>query len=749
MKTALSVIASITTLLLLHVIPLTLRAENADFIHVTGQSAQTGSDTAQTILALEEQMEALQRANNPDRTALWGEDLVCIGNDSAVHDKASLVRAVSAGEAKTESLQVSERKIRVYGDAAIVTAKQEMRASFHGQPPSHVVQRYTRVWTRRGSKWQVVSFQATKVMDASIQTAGFEACSAPDAPVRSGSIEQAILRLEDEHTEASAKGNAREGTGWLGDDYIGINGSGRLFDKPAVLELYKPGSLKYRYNKFGDRRVRVYGDTAILTGTWCLRQLREGQKETTGSMRITRVWAKRDAKWEVVSWQGTPVPAGQNSTMPRTESGGAALGPSADCNAAASNPLVNVALPGHPFSIISTPDGCWLFVSLTSDDPNSNGVAVLRRTAGTISLQHIYPIEARKGRNPLRPGPSGMVMTHDGQLLIAANDDDLIFLDVQAMISGKADAIVGHLNDGAPKRTVTTSKDVTENSAGSIYVNVTKDDAYLFVSDEYASTISVIDLTKARRNSYTSGSILGHIPVGGAPIALTFSPDERWLYTTSEVASPAWNWPVACPQDRANRAAYRKLERPEGAVVVVDVARARTDAANSIMAKVPAGCSTVRLAIVPDGKSIWVSARRSDAAVGFETQKLLNDVQHARLASVSVGTAPVGIAALPDGKHIVVANSNRIAASPNSQETVSVIDIEKVHAGAVAVIGTIPAGAFPREFSLSPDQHALFLGNFLSNTLEVVDLNRLFDILQTSDKPRPTIMPKSNPDLGT
>jgi DNA-binding beta-propeller fold protein YncE len=74
---------------------------------------------------------------------------------------------------------------------------------------------------------------------------------------------------------------------------------------------------------------------------------------------------------------------------------------------------------------------------------------------------------------------------------------------------------------------------------------------------------------------------------------------------------------------------------------------------------------------------------------------------------------------------VVVANSNRIAADPNTPQTVSVIDTEKVRAGTPAVIGTIPAGAFPREFSQSPDRRTLFLGNYLSNTLEVIDLEKL------------------------
>jgi DNA-binding beta-propeller fold protein YncE len=309
-----------------------------------------------------------------------------------------------------------------------------------------------------------------------------------------------------------------------------------------------------------------------------------------------------------------------------------------------------------------------------------------------------------------------MVMTHDGELLIAANDDEIVFLDVQSMITGKADPVVGHLSDG--------------HSAGSVYVNVTKDDGHLFVSDEYAQTISVVNLKQARGNNYDRSSIVGKIPVGFYPISLTFSPDEQWLYATSEIAPAAWNWPIACPPDRRDRASFSKLEVPEGAVIVINARRAFSDPANAIVAQAPAGCSTVRLAISRKGDSLWVSARRSDAVLGFDARKLLTDSQHARIGSVPVGTAPVGIAVLPDGKHVVVANSNRLAANPNTPQTLSVIEIAKVRAGTPAVTGTIPAGAFPREFSQSPEGRTLFLGNFLSNTLELIDVRRLSDAMK-------------------
>jgi ketosteroid isomerase-like protein len=123
-----------------------------------GAAAQTEvpksfSDAEQDVLALEEQMDALLRSNSAERTALWAEEMVYINNNGAVFDKARLAPAVSAGEVKMESLEVTERKIRVYGDVAVVTALERMRASFRGKEPRDHVQRYTRIWARRDGKW--------------------------------------------------------------------------------------------------------------------------------------------------------------------------------------------------------------------------------------------------------------------------------------------------------------------------------------------------------------------------------------------------------------------------------------------------------------------------------------------------------------------------------------------------------------------------------------------------------------------
>lgn len=279
------------------------------------------------------------------------------------------------------------------------------------------------------------------------------------------------------------------------------------------------------------------------------------------------------------------------------------------------------------------------------------------------------------------------------------------------MIVGRAaDPVLGYIKDG--------------EFPGSVYVNTTADDRLLFVSDESEESVTVIDLAKARAEGFKETAIVGRVPVGRAPIALTFSPDGRRLYTTSQIAPESYKWPVECKPEGADPATATP-RYPQGAIIVVDVERARTDPANSVAAKVPAGCSPVRLAITPGGERVFVTARNSNALLGFDTSKFADDPMHALVGSVPVGTSPVGVAVANDGKLVLVTNSNRFAKDRNARQTMTVIDAAKVGEGAAAVLGSVPGGSFPREFGVSPDGRTLFVANYNSNELEVIDLARL------------------------
>src|SRR5580704_14124038 len=224
-----------------------------------------------------------------------------------------------------------------------------------------------------------------------------------------------------------------------------------------------------------------------------------------------------------------------------------------DCNARAVSPSVTFPLPAPPFGIVPTQDGCWLFVSMVGGPVSHAGIAGLRRTDGRVELQRWFPVNSL--------GALGMTLTHDGKLLVIAAGDDVRFLDVARLIAGNGDPALGQLSDG--------------DGAGSVYANITADDKLLFVSDEDQRSITVIDREKARASGYQSeaAAIIGKIPVGERPIALTFSPDGKTLYTTSEAALPEWKWPKACAPEGSKSAKAKVTSVPEGAVIVVDVAR--------------------------------------------------------------------------------------------------------------------------------------------------------------------------------
>jgi DNA-binding beta-propeller fold protein YncE len=374
-----------------------------------------------------------------------------------------------------------------------------------------------------------------------------------------------------------------------------------------------------------------------------------------------------------------------------------------DCNAPPRAAVTHVPLPGHPFDTVLSPDGCWAYVSVLSSNPASpNGVAVLRRAGGTLTYRHTVAVEN---------GIAGMVMTHDGKLIIGADDQYLVFLDVEKLRRGDTDPVVGYLNDGGEE-------------PGTVFVNITKDDRFVFASDENNLAITVVDLAKARASNFGTSSIVGWIPVENEPAALTLSPDDRWLYTTSQVARKRYKMPAQCRQDE-DTSPNPRLVDPQGVVIVVDVYRATTDPWHAGLTRTPAGCHPVRLELSPDGKTAWVTARDSNSLLAFDTAKLINDPAHARLAVVPVGIGPTGLAVVRNGAYVVVGNANRYAADQSVNRTLSVIDTAKALAHQPASAGTIPAGSYPRQVTQSADGKTLFVSNYNSNTLEVIDVDRL------------------------
>jgi hypothetical protein len=370
------------------------------------------------------------------------------------------------------------------------------------------------------------------------------------------------------------------------------------------------------------------------------------------------------------------------------------------CSDAPRRPITMVDVPGNPFQALPSADGCWVFVSLARPRAGAPAsVALLRRENGTLSVVRVQPVDA---------GATGMALTHDGNTLIVAGTQRIVFVSVPKLIAGGKGAVLGYLDE--------------PGVGGRIYASTTRDDRLAFVANEGDQSVSVIDLPKALASQFSPSSIVGKIPTGAASIAVTLSPDDELLYVTSQVAPASFGWPIVCKREGTSDTTS---VNPQGAIHIVDVRRASTDPAHAVVASVPAGCNVVRLVLSPSGDRVYVTARNSNALLVFDAAKLRSDATHALIGRVRVGTAPVGVAVIDSGRQLVVTNSNRFAGSANDRQTLTVIDASKVADGERAILGSIPAGAFPREERVTSDGKILIVTNFASKQVEVIDLLHL------------------------
>jgi hypothetical protein len=158
---------------------------------------------------------------------------------------------------------------------------------------------------------------------------------------------------------------------------------------------------------------------------------------------------------------------------------------------------------------------------------------------------------------------------------------------------------------------------------------------------------------------------------------------------------------------------------PPGTLTLIDLQRAETDPAQSVVATVDAGCQPVRVVTAANGTQVWVTARASDDVLCFAAARLVTDPSHALVAVVRAGEAPVGLTAVRDGTLIMVADSNRFSTS-GTHADLTVINVGDALDGRSAIVGDIPAGLFPRDMTAAPNGTVL-VSNFGSGQVETVD----------------------------
>ena len=109
-------------------------------------------------------------------------------------------------------------------------------------------------------------------------------------------------------TDALVKGDMAFADGVTADDWMIIVGNGGVGDKSQRSKDVKDGTLKYEALDKSDMKVRVYGETAVVTGRARSRIIVNGQ-DVGGTDRFTEVYARQGGKWLCVSIQASRITA--------------------------------------------------------------------------------------------------------------------------------------------------------------------------------------------------------------------------------------------------------------------------------------------------------------------------------------------------------------------------------------------------------------------------------------------------------
>jgi ketosteroid isomerase-like protein len=136
-------------------------------------------------------------------------------------------------------------------------------------------------------------------------------------PAARGSDEaqiELIKKLERDRLEAGVRKDVDAISVATAEDYMQIDSDGNILDKAATLQRIRSSYARLQANPVDDIVVRLYGNVAILTARATPKGTIDG-KSALPPIRYTRVYVRRDDRWQVVLFQQT-----RQVTQPRASS---------------------------------------------------------------------------------------------------------------------------------------------------------------------------------------------------------------------------------------------------------------------------------------------------------------------------------------------------------------------------------------------------------------------------------------------
>jgi ketosteroid isomerase-like protein len=124
------------------------------------------------------------------------------------------------------------------------------------------------------------------------------------ATARAGDVDQAVLTAHDRRIA----GDLVALSAMMTDDLTYTHSSAVTETKGEFLDGLKSGKYVYREITPRDRKVRVHGDAAIVSGP-CHVVIEPGGKRTELDLYFTELYVKEGGQWRMALWHSTRPPA--------------------------------------------------------------------------------------------------------------------------------------------------------------------------------------------------------------------------------------------------------------------------------------------------------------------------------------------------------------------------------------------------------------------------------------------------------
>jgi ketosteroid isomerase-like protein len=106
--------------------------------------------------------EAMVRGDVAALEDILSDDLRYTHANAVFETKAEFIGKIKTGQLKYESFAPEDLSVRVYGTAGVVTGVARVRVQVKGEQLSFQL-RFTDVYVKKGDRWQMVAWQATRL----------------------------------------------------------------------------------------------------------------------------------------------------------------------------------------------------------------------------------------------------------------------------------------------------------------------------------------------------------------------------------------------------------------------------------------------------------------------------------------------------------------------------------------------------------------------------------------------------------